>query len=220
MSNKKEKGKKETKPKMHTIDIKGKAYVQVSERIRHFNEICKNGRITTRIISHDGGVVLMQAIVVPDVKEPKRYFTGYATEWQDKAGSMVNKTSYIENCETSAVGRALGMMGIGILEGFASADEVKTAKNKEKKMENLFCSVCKKNITGPEKGYSLKMFGKQLCRGCQVNERKQTEYAQDPGRDDEGYNQAHQADPETGEIQPPADTPPPTDDDAPEGIPA
>jgi len=204
------------KPKLHTIDIRGKQYVQVSERIRHFNEIYPNGRITTRIISHNGGVVLMQAIVVPDIKETKRYFTGYATEWQDKAGSMVNKTSYIENCETSAVGRALGMMGIGILEGFASADEVKTAQKKEKQNSGLICSDCSKSITWPEKGYSLKMFGKQLCRSCQSNKKKiaqHQEQSQDNGNNEEGYQSykdEQEANPQTGEVAPL------TDEEAPE----
>jgi hypothetical protein len=74
--------------------------------------------------------------------------TGYAVStglaYEDKDSSFINKTSYIENCETSAIGRALGNFGIGIDTSVASADEVKTAianqnKPKEKKAPN--CGV-------------------------------------------------------------------------------
>jgi hypothetical protein len=50
---------------------------------------------------------------------------------EDKAASMINKTSYVENCETSAVGRALGFLGIGIETSIATADEVSMAVNKQ-----------------------------------------------------------------------------------------
>lgn len=53
---------------------------------------------------------------------------GTAHEWQSKPGSMVNSTSFIENAETSAVGRALGFLGIGINGlGIATAEEISAA---------------------------------------------------------------------------------------------
>ena len=55
--------------------------------------------------------------------------TGHAQE--DKASSNINKTSYVENCETSAVGRALGFLGIGIETSIATADEVAMAIAKQ-----------------------------------------------------------------------------------------
>lgn len=119
------KQKKESKEVLKTVDIKGRPYVTVPERIRYFNEAYPNGSIVTNIVSLENGVVLMQARVTPDVKQPERYCTAYA---QEKEGAtFINKTSYIENCETSAVGRALGMMGIGVEESLASAEEVANA---------------------------------------------------------------------------------------------
>jgi hypothetical protein len=55
--------------------------------------------------------------------------TGHAHEV--KGSSNINKTSHIENCETSAVGRALAMLGIGIDTSIASANEVETAIAKQ-----------------------------------------------------------------------------------------
>jgi len=52
--------------------------------------------------------------------------TGHAFE--KKASTFINQTSYIENCETSAVGRALGILGIGVDTAIASAEEVATAQ--------------------------------------------------------------------------------------------
>ncbi len=114
-----------SKEKLKTVNIKGKEYVTVNERIRYFNEAYKNGTIRTIIISHEEGNILMKAIVIPDVENSRRVFTGYAQE--NKGKGLVNTTSYIENCETSAVGRALGFLGIGVETSIASADEVAKA---------------------------------------------------------------------------------------------
>ena len=53
--------------------------------------------------------------------------TGFAQEDRDNKLSLVNKTSFVENCETSAWGRALGNLGIGIDASIASAEEVVNA---------------------------------------------------------------------------------------------
>jgi len=114
-----------TKEKLKTVDIKGKSYVTVAERVRYFSENYPNGMITTDIISNADGTILMQSVVTPDIANPERVFTGYAQEKEN--GSFINKTSFIENCETSAVGRALGFMGIGCDEHIRSAEEVANA---------------------------------------------------------------------------------------------
>lgn len=115
--------------KLASINIKGKEYVQVHERVRHFNESYPFGAIHTQI-EYDGDLIRCKAVVYPNVQDtPSRYFTGHAEE--DRKVGMINKNSAVMNAETSAVGRALGMMGIGIIEGFASADEVVGAIAKE-----------------------------------------------------------------------------------------
>jgi hypothetical protein len=107
------------------IDIKGKQYVLVSDRINYFNDNYPNGSITTNLISDTNSTYVMKAIVIPDVEKSLRHFTGYS---QAKIGQgMVNTTAALENCETSAVGRALAMMGIGVIDSVASVDEIKKA---------------------------------------------------------------------------------------------
>ena len=132
--------------KLKTISIHGRQYVTVSERLLGFNEMCPNGSITTELSFPNDEVVRAKATVVPDVANPTRVFTGYAEEV--RASSNINRTSACQNCETSAIGRALGMMGIGILEGVASADEVVSAKAKKFVLANdgdsirKTCNIC------------------------------------------------------------------------------
>lgn len=109
-----------------TIDIKGKKYVLVKDRVLAFNETYPNGSIQTELISDQfSKVVVIKAIVTPDVKNPTRAFVDYS---QATIGDgMVNTTSALENASTSAVGRALAYMGIGVIESIASADEINKA---------------------------------------------------------------------------------------------
>jgi hypothetical protein len=111
--------------KNKAIKIQGKSYVLVSDRVAYFNETYPNGMIRTLLVSNEGGKVVMKAVVVPDMANSIRYFTGYSQA--DEKQGMVNKTAAIENCETSAVGRALAMMGIGVIDSIASVDELKKA---------------------------------------------------------------------------------------------
>jgi hypothetical protein len=110
--------------KEKAIQFKGKAYVLVSDRVNYFNEVYPNGSIQTQLISEPSAdMVVIKAIVTPDTKE-QRFFTGYSqAKWSDTS-SFVNKTSALENCETSAVGRALAFMGIGVIDSIASVDEI------------------------------------------------------------------------------------------------
>ncbi|MCX7001878.1 MAG: hypothetical protein NTV22_01230 [bacterium] len=109
---------------LKTIMIDGKGYVEVAERIKAFRQLHPQWSIETAILSNADGVVLMQAMVKDE--SGRIIATGHAFEKQDS--NYVNRTSYIENCETSAVGRALGILGIGVDTAIASAEEVATAQ--------------------------------------------------------------------------------------------
>lgn len=106
-----------------TIDIKGKEYSEVNQRIKAFRMICPNGAIETELLSNNDGMVIMKATI----KDEKGNILGTGTAYERENSSFINKTSYIENCETSAVGRALGMLGIGIDTSVASYEEVANA---------------------------------------------------------------------------------------------
>lgn len=114
------------------IELKGKKYVCVFARVAAFRELCPDGTITTEIVSMEDGVVTMKASVIDE--NGRLLATGYAQE--KETSSFVNKTSYIENCETSAVGRALGMLGIGVDESMASAEEVANAMHQQESMKS------------------------------------------------------------------------------------
>lgn len=114
-----------TEKKLKTVNIKGKDYVEVNTRVKEFrtNETYKGFRLTSEIIDLSNGVVIMKATVLNDKGEI--IATGHAQEKENS--SYINKTSFIENCETSAWGRALGNLGIGIDTSIASCEEVQNA---------------------------------------------------------------------------------------------
>lgn len=113
-----------------TTDIKGKDYAEVNQRIKAFRSLCPHGAIVTDMVSNEDGVCVFRATVYDEDKQ----IIGTGTAYEKESSSYINKTSYIENCETSAVGRALGMCGFGIDTSVASYEEVANAiENQNKK---------------------------------------------------------------------------------------
>jgi len=113
---------------MESIDIKGKQYITVNERVKEFRRLHPQGQILTSILANVDSQVMFKAEIVV---EGVTVSTGHA--YEKEGSSFINKTSYIENCETSAIGRALGMYGIGIDTSLASADEVQNAVKQQDK---------------------------------------------------------------------------------------
>ena len=109
--------------KLKTTDIKGKAYAEVNERIKAFRQIFPNGTISTEIIRLEDGVCVIKATAMNELG----IILGTGHAYEKEGSTFINKTSYIENAETSAVGRALGMVGIGIDTSVASYEEVANA---------------------------------------------------------------------------------------------
>ena len=114
-----------------TIDVKGKDYAEVTQRIKAFRSLFPNGAIETSIISNDNQMVVMKATV----RDEEGHVLGEGHAYEKESSSFINKTSYIENCETSAVGRALGMCGFGIDTSVASYEEVANAINNQDRMK-------------------------------------------------------------------------------------
>ena len=125
---------------MKSITIKGKEYIPVNERVKEFRAKYPDYTLLSELVSLDENSVVMVARVFSP--EGHVVANGYAQE--DRNASNINKTSYVENCETSAVGRALGMFGIGIDASMASADEVANAIERQ---EALKQKVGKNNIS-------------------------------------------------------------------------
>ena len=105
-----------------TVDIKGKPYVEVKTRVQWFRKNIENGCIETEILHFDKESIMCKTKIHVN---GALVATGMAHE--DKNASAVNKTSFVECCETSSVGRALGMLGIGIATSVDTAGTVAAA---------------------------------------------------------------------------------------------
>lgn len=108
------------------VNIHGKEYKTVAKRVQEFRELYKDYSIITEIVQIDEEKCVMKASIykLDDEAYSIALATGHGCEF--KAASQINRTSYVENCETSAIGRALACFGLGGTE-FASADEVANA---------------------------------------------------------------------------------------------
>lgn len=118
---------------MKSVNIKGKEYITVNERLIFFRSQpqYKGWRISEEVVSLDDKEGLFKVTIInPDGFEMA---VAHAQEYRDS--SYINKTSFVENGFTSALGRALGYLGIGIDTAIASADEVQTAVNNQPKDE-------------------------------------------------------------------------------------
>lgn len=133
-----------------TIDVKGKNYAEVNQRIKAFRMLYPAGTIETEILSVENGVCIMKATI----KDDNDHILGIGHAYEKENSTFINKTSYIENCETSAVGRALAMCGIGIDTSVASYEEVANAienqKPKNDKVTEAQKSLIKNNFNIPQ----------------------------------------------------------------------
>ena len=109
------------------VNIHGKEYKTVAKRVQEFRASYATWSIITDVVKIDDEQVLIKAqIINPDNQVVA---TGHGHEF--RAASQINRTSYVENAETSAIGRALACFGLGGTE-FASADEVANAIHQQK----------------------------------------------------------------------------------------
>lgn len=118
-----------------TGEIKINKYSEVSQRIKAFRMVYPMGAILTDMVSNENGVCVFTATCGYYDDDGKLMVLGTGTAQEKEGSSFINGTSYIENCETSAVGRALGMCGFGIDTSVASAEEVQNAIDNQGKTE-------------------------------------------------------------------------------------
>ena len=109
------------------VNIHGKEYKTVAKRVQEFRASYPTWSIMTDVVKIDDEQVLIKAQIINP--ESKIIATGHGHEL--RASSQINRTSYVENAETSAIGRALACLGLGGTE-FASADEVANAIHQQK----------------------------------------------------------------------------------------
>lgn len=139
-------------------DIKGKKYAEVSERVLAFRKLNPNGKIITEIIDKTDNDVTIKATIFGE--DEKELATGYASEVKK---GLVNSVSMLENCETSAIGRALGFCGFGVDNGIASGQDmakVEAYKLKNKK-EEIYAGIY---ISYEEAMKIVRVVINELCR--------------------------------------------------------
>lgn len=117
-------------------------YAKVSERVKAYRKVYPTGSIETEIESITEEEVRIKAVVTDE--NNKIIATGRATEEKKAKGKMtINLTDMIENCETSAIGRALGFAGFGIDQEIASGEDMIKSKAKDKAFliyDNMYIS--------------------------------------------------------------------------------
>ena len=109
--------------KLKTVNIKGKEYVEVNERLKHFRSNFKGWCLTSDVVDLTEDRCVIKATIFDDNGNIRA--TGHA--YEKEGSSFINKTSFVENCETSAWGRALANLGIGLDTSVASYEEVANA---------------------------------------------------------------------------------------------
>lgn len=156
---------KEANEEIKTMKVGAGDYAKVSERVNAFRKVYPTGSIITEIenMNEDETEVRILAII----KDGENIIsTARATEKKEARGKMtINLTDMIENCETSAVGRALGFAGFGIDNEIASGEDIQRNKYKNKMFEiygNMF-------IRDDEAKYIIKTSIGELMRKFGVN---------------------------------------------------
>ena len=109
-------------PLLESMPIQGKEYVLVKTRLQYFRKHYENADIKTEILHFDGDSIMVKVIIFVDGKSVSE---GIAHE--EKGKNSINATSFCEIAQTSALGRALGILGIGITTSVATWDEVNSA---------------------------------------------------------------------------------------------
>ena len=146
----------------HIVKIHGKDYMTVAGRLQLAHDAATTLSITTEVLPIQDQIVV-KATVVTD----KGTFTGISAANPDK---QIEKQSPYEVAETSAVGRALGFAGFGLLDGVASADEMDKSIGQES--GKVYCSEEKctnKQFPLPPEvvEFSMKSWRRPICYKCQ-----------------------------------------------------
>lgn len=115
-----------------TGKVEKKGYAEVHQRIKAFRMVHPNGNIETKLTNNENGICVFRA----DIYDSEGNHLASATAQENiKSNSFINQYNAIENCETSAVGRALGFAGFGVDTSLASAEEVQISIKKQEKLE-------------------------------------------------------------------------------------
>ena len=124
------------------VPIHGKQYKTVAYRVNEFRSQYPDYTVSTKLVEANDTLVVMKASISNE--QGRLLATGFAEEV--RAASKINRTSALENAETSAIGRALAALGLAGTE-YASADEVASAIKQQNDGEFLeFMATVRENF--------------------------------------------------------------------------
>jgi hypothetical protein len=164
--------------KPFVVNIHGKEYLTVAGRVKLAHEKEEKLGIDSEILRDDDKVVVVKAAVITS----KGTFTGISAA--DKTKPTIEGNSPYEVAQTSAIGRALGFAGYGVMEsGIPTYEEMKKAganlvgttiasEIKGEKGDRLLCQSCAKEISEKVAEFSESRYGRSLCLNCQKVEVK------------------------------------------------
>lgn len=120
---------------MKAIKIKGRDYITVNERLKHFrlDDTYKGWNIIEDVAEINSNEIIVTVTIV----DADGMLRSKASSQEYRDSSMINKTSFLENAATSALGRALGYLGIGIDTSIASAEEMNGALNRQEYLKKV-----------------------------------------------------------------------------------
>jgi hypothetical protein len=120
---------------MKAIKIKGRDYITVNERLKHFrlDDTYKGWNIIEDVAEINSNEIIVTVTIV----DQDGMLRSKASSQEYRDSSMINKTSFLENAATSALGRALGYLGIGIDTSIASAEEMTGALDRQEYLKKI-----------------------------------------------------------------------------------
>lgn len=119
-----------------TGEVVVKGYAEVNQRVKAFRMVHPMGMIDTSDFSIEGEYGKRVARCRAIIRDDEGHIIATGTAEEKEGSTQINSTSFIENCETSAVGRALGFCGFGIDTSLASYEEVANAINQQEGKPN------------------------------------------------------------------------------------
>jgi hypothetical protein len=150
------------------VNIRGKEYKTVALRVQEFRDKFPNYFLTTEIVKIDDEQCIIKAYAGIHIDGGVQTFaTGHAQEF--RKSSQINGTSYVENCETSAIGRCLSALGLLSGGEFASANEVVNAIHQQN-------NPVKEEVSEPE----LTVAKNKLLEASKVGKLKETFFGLKP----------------------------------------
>ena len=157
---------------------RGKEYAEVPQRVTAFRKLYPNGSLTSELVMYENGVFIVKATACDE----DGHILGTGLAYEKEGSSFINKTSALENAETSAWGRCLAACGLIGGDSICSAEEVQNAILNQEGNETISSEKASQmkvllQETDSDVAAFLKMINDKFGRGVEsVDELNKREY--------------------------------------------